>query len=242
MIGGGYGNDLDWTTSGKYEIEGKVTQVTITGENHRDAPVIACALQRRGFTVLHYSTISIDDPLAGQWPLKATVRELPDLTHDAIRALKCLRTKGSIKSGRIILLGHSLGATRACTIAAREEDVQSLILLAPAYFANSSTLLDKNGLLTGAQLFAMRSIRCLAIFGQLDKSPAVDYHAALNFEQHFGVETKLFENCGHNLSLEDSGRTGPIHQPVVELIGDWAERIAKEKINKKNNGKTIWCT
>ena len=120
MIGGGYGNDLDWTTPGKYEIEGKVTQVTITGENHCDAPVIARELQRNGFTVLHYSTISIDDPLADQWPTEATVRELHDLTKDAIGALECLRTKGAIDPGKVIVLGHSLGATRACTIAARK--------------------------------------------------------------------------------------------------------------------------
>lgn len=37
LMGGGIGNDLDWTTPGHLEIEGERIQMTVTGVTHADA-------------------------------------------------------------------------------------------------------------------------------------------------------------------------------------------------------------
>ena len=225
MIGGGYGNDLDWTTPGSIQTGSQKTQLTLTGQSHADAPIIAGSLQARGFTVLHYSTIAMDDPLRDQWPESATPRKLVDLTEDAYCALEALEKSSGINKNKIILLGHSLGCARACTLANRIEEVPGLILLAPAYFGNESELLEKHQLVSGVSLFSIREIPCLAAFGGRDTSEAVDYYAAKKMQQTHKLDIHRFTNLGHNLGEVESTRTGPIRSNVVALICDWAEEL-----------------
>ena len=137
MIGGGIGNDLDWTTPGFITHQGQQQQVTITGDCHADAPLIAAALAKRGFMVMHYTTIRRDDPQRHRWPNEATVYSLQDLLRFSKAALSTLRGRlGS--EDKIILLGHSLGAVRAANIAAVDSNLSALVLLAPAQLTRTS--------------------------------------------------------------------------------------------------------
>ena len=231
MIGGGYGNDLDWTTPGSIQTGSQKTQLTLTGQSHADAPIIAGSLQARGFTVLHYGTIAMDDPLREQWPESATPRKLVDLTEDAFNAMEAMENSSGINKKRIILLGHSLGCARACTLANRIDDIPGLILLAPAYFGNESELLEDHELVSGVSLFAGRDIPSLAVFGGRDTSEAVDYRAAKKLQQTHKLDIHLFKNLGHNLGEVQYKRTGPIRSNVVALISDWAEELVSNTRN-----------
>jgi hypothetical protein len=132
MIGGGIGNDLDWTTPGALEIGGEQRPVTISGLGHADAPRIASALAARGFTVMHWSTIARDDPKRDRWPYEATTYPMDEQVEHARVALRLLRAEAPVGPGRVVLLGHSLGAARACAIAAADDGVAGLVLLGAA--------------------------------------------------------------------------------------------------------------
>src|SRR5690606_25887620 len=49
MFGGGFSNDLDWTTPGRLEHDGGAMQLTITGEDARDGSTLAEALRADGW-------------------------------------------------------------------------------------------------------------------------------------------------------------------------------------------------
>ena len=72
MIGGGIGNDLDWTVPATLEWNGDVIPMTIDGTTHRDAPRISSALAAHGHAVMHYSTIAREDPKRDRWPYEMT--------------------------------------------------------------------------------------------------------------------------------------------------------------------------
>ena len=137
MIGGGIANDLDWSIPGFITQEGKQQQLTITGESHADAPILAAALAKRGFVVMHYTTIRRDDPKRDRWPNEATLYSLRDLLRFSKAALSKLRTQLGVDD-KIILLGHSLGAVRAANIVAEDRNVEALVLLAPAQLTRTS--------------------------------------------------------------------------------------------------------
>lgn len=132
LIGGGLGNDLNWTVPGRIEGPDGSQQVTISGASHADAPRIARALAERGHVVMHWSTIAVGDPLANEYPMRMTPRspsELVALTRDAVAAL---RAHGDFDPRRVILIGHSMGGQRAVVVAAEDDGVCALVLLASA--------------------------------------------------------------------------------------------------------------
>lgn len=131
MIGGGLGNDLDWTVPDHLEINGVQSQITITGEPHADAPLIAKALTDRGFVVAHWSTIRRDDPNAN-WPYTMTTYPLPQTVLHAKGALSAFQARQFHDADRTILLGYSMGGQRACILAQDDPDIAGLVLLAPA--------------------------------------------------------------------------------------------------------------
>lgn len=230
LIGGGLANDLDWTTPGSLEIEGKSTQISISGEPHADAPFIASALAEKGFTVMRWSTIARGDPLADQWPLRATPRTFDELTRQARTALEDLRST-SIRPDRIILLGHSLGAARAITIATADPGVRALILLAPAEALASERTpksLRDSGIKHLDEALARDDLTCLALFGGLDASRAVDRPAIerLALEQQDGsITIRIFDELGHQLGPVRDGLMGPIAPEAVEALAEWAAAI-----------------
>jgi predicted esterase len=229
LIGGGLGNDLDWTTPGTIHADGNEVRVTISGAGHADAPAISRALCERGFTVMRYSTIARSDPLASQWPIRSTPRSLDDLTRQARSALGALHHLARVDRPRILLLGHSLGAARACTLAAEDHGIGGLILLAPAYFRRTQAVpasFTTSGLVFGEEVIRAGSIPCLALFGSLDRSRAVDAAAAAALGGTVGfeaLEVRSIEGLGHQLGPQEGALIGPIDPRIIERIAAWAE-------------------
>ena len=79
MLGGGIGNDLDWTLPGYIDVQGQKKQFTISGKRHADAPLISMSLAKRGFVVMHWSTIRRNDPKYDDWPNEMTLYSIKDL-------------------------------------------------------------------------------------------------------------------------------------------------------------------
>jgi dienelactone hydrolase len=228
MIGGGFSNDLDWTVPGFLEIDGKQQQITINGNKHTDGPVIASALVDQGFIVMRYGTISFDDPKRDQWPNEATPRSLAELTQDARSALLYLRRQKGVDANKIILLGHSLGAARACTLAAEDAGIKAVILLAPAYFANDSDQLASTGLIGGRQLLETRKLSCLTIFGEADDSKAVDYAKARELANEHSFDIYNLPDLAHTLGRSKNDLVGPIDQSALSVLSQWAAHFAAQ--------------
>jgi len=231
MMGGGFGNDLDWTSPGSLSIEGQSMQVTISGEPHSDAPAISAALADRGFVVMRWSTIARGDPLADAWPERATTRPLSDMLEHARAALGSLRASGLIETDRVILLGHSLGAARACTLAAGDEGVRGLILLAPAYFTRpdrTPASFEAAQMRFGEDVVRDRRLPCLALFGALDDSRAVDSAAAAALAGGAGYESlhvSVRPGMGHQLGPQQGAMHGPIDPAIADALGAWAMAV-----------------
>lgn len=134
LIGGGMAHDEHWTVPGSHEHDGVVTTFTIDGKPKRDADALASALADAGFVVMQYSSIRTDDPLHAKDPAMASPMGYEQSVEVARAALKTLRSQGGVK--RVILIGHSLGATRACHIA--DDDVIGLGFLAGAYLSRTA--------------------------------------------------------------------------------------------------------
>lgn len=233
MIGGGMGNDLDWTTPGTIVHEGNTTQLTISGQAHSDAPVLASALALRGFSVLRWSTIAIDDPLAEHWPMQATPRSQAQLIDQATSAIDFLRSFAVEHPSHIILLAHSQGAVRACTILLTDPDIAGLVALAPAYFTHAdeqAATLARHGLCTCEEALLAHPRPVLALFGALDGSRAVNADAAtmLAGQEHMDqLEVKVFATFGHQLGAFHDARHGPIDPQVVADIAAWCEELVR---------------
>jgi pimeloyl-ACP methyl ester carboxylesterase len=230
LIGGGYGNDLNWSVPGKMSVNGQETQLTISGQPHEDAPRISQALCERGFTVMRWSTIHNADPLKDKWPVEATPRTLLQLLELSREALATLRKEDQIDDEQVILLGHSLGAARACTLAA-QGGANGLILLAPAYFSREAASgrqgIEKHGMAYGDELLSSTPIPTLAVYGDLDQSRVVNReHAEKAAATMNCLQVRHFEDIGHQLGAEDGVKCGPIEDRVLQCIVEWAEALA----------------
>ena len=132
LMGGGIGNDLNWSVPGVLEHGGVTRQVTINGKPHSDAPRLANYLAQCGYVVMHWSTIRRNDPKRDRWPIEATIYSAEARLQHARAALRAFRATGKFNSDKTILLGHSLGAARAVNLAADDDRVAGLILLGAA--------------------------------------------------------------------------------------------------------------
>ncbi|MCH2136220.1 MAG: hypothetical protein MK101_06515 [Phycisphaerales bacterium] len=132
MIGGGLGNDLEWTVPGSIQWNGEHLQMTIDGTTHADAPRIADSLARSGHAVMYYSTIAREDPKRDRWPVEMTMLSPADLLQMARNAAEAVRAHPATDDNALILLGHSMGAQRACAQAAEDPGVKGLVLLGGA--------------------------------------------------------------------------------------------------------------
>jgi pimeloyl-ACP methyl ester carboxylesterase len=234
LIGGGLGNDLHWSVPGEIEVEGESHRFTITGRPHEDAPRISRALAERGFTVARYSTISREDPLRNEWPLRATPRTLDELLRLARDALEAASDRTGIPVGRTILLGHSLGAARGVTLAAEEPRVPALILLAPAEVTDMERRprsVRDSAMVTLGALLDRRDLPILIVFGGRDTSAAVDeggVRALCRGSAGAAIDIRLFGDFGHQLGPVEDGLSGPIDAEVVAVIAAWAARLVAE--------------
>ncbi|MCK6478481.1 MAG: hypothetical protein L6Q35_16810, partial [Phycisphaerales bacterium] len=235
LIGGGLGNDIDWTTPGRIDNAGQSMQMTISGEEHADAPLLSAALTRLGCAVLRWTTIARGDPLADQWPIRATPRTLPELVAQTRGALAALRGSGLVDHDRIILVGHSLGAARACTVASDDAGVRALVLLSPAYFIRTESTpraFMESGMMHGADLLRERQIPCLILLGSLDTSRAVNGSAILSLAGAPGykhVNITMCKGMGHHLGPERGGQNGPIDPSVLGITAEWIGAVAQSR-------------
>jgi dienelactone hydrolase len=126
---------------------------------------IAAGLASRGIAVLRYDKRTKVAPQAFAPPRAFTVRD--EVIDDARAAVALLRARPEIDPRRIVVLGHSLGATLAPRIAMDDADVAAIVLLAAAarpladliveqseYIAS---LIDVPDARTQAQLAALRA-------------------------------------------------------------------------------------
>jgi dienelactone hydrolase len=231
LIGGGMGNDLDWSTPGVVHVNGQPIATSITGERYADAPAISAELVARGFVVVRWSTIARGDPLAAEWPSKATPRSLANLLKQARGALRLLQGERGVKPDQLALLGHSLGAARSFTIAAEESAVRAVIALSPAYFTSQTPApvsFTQAGMRRGQEVMQERELPVLAVFGSLDRSPVVDAAGVQAIaETASQLEVMLIRDVGHQLGPQDGSRHGPIDAEVVHRVGRWLEdRVA----------------
>jgi hypothetical protein len=123
MLGGGYANDLDWMVPAEYAIDGAAS---------RDGARLAGSLAARGFVVMRWETIPTEGDLRAQWPNVAIFASYDETLQHARAALGAFRQLALVEPARIVLLGHSLGATRACQLAESDGPVAGLVLLAGA--------------------------------------------------------------------------------------------------------------
>lgn len=123
-----------------------------SGPNDRDERLganrpfrdLAWGLATRGVAVLRYDKRTFAHPksLAGR-PLTIDGEAI----EDAVAAVDALRRLDGVDHRRIALLGHSLGATFAPTIAHRAGGVAGVVLLAPAGRPVAASTLDQLGYL-----------------------------------------------------------------------------------------------
>lgn len=137
MFGGGFSNDIDWTTPGRFEHAGQTMQITISGEDARDGVALAAALVADGWTVIRYSSIREGDPLRAQSLALAEAMPYPGTLELARFMWKELLKRGGFEASQVIALGHSLGATRA--VHATEGRAAGYVFLAGAYLSPSRT-------------------------------------------------------------------------------------------------------
>lgn len=133
LTGGGTAFDEHWTTPGSMESEGHAIQLTIDGKDTRDADLLAAALAERGLIVMQWSLVHSGDALRDGMlgdPL-TYVQGMPV----ARAALAALRARPEVNPDRIILLGHSLGATRSFQMC--DDGVIGVASLAGAYLDRS---------------------------------------------------------------------------------------------------------
>jgi pimeloyl-ACP methyl ester carboxylesterase len=233
LVGGGMGNDLDWTVPGTIEANGSRARVTIDGRTHADAPILSSALVEQGFTVLRWSTIARGDPLADQWPVRATPRSLAELMEQTRAAIGAIRREAGIATDRIVLVGHSLGAARACSIAAEDSGVRGLVLLAPAYFkhdAKAAAKFEEAGMRFGEEVARERGVPCLAVFGAMDASRVVDADHAKSLAGKKGyerLEVRIIDGVGHQLGPQRGDLVGPMSAEVAGGVARWARDAIK---------------
>ena len=136
LLGGGSVTDMHWTVPAEFDFDGRHYEPTIDHQTTRDADTIAAALADAGFVVMQWSSIHRDDELAQENPALAMGIPYPASVALARRALTVMRGQPEVDPDRVILLGHSLGATRACQIA--DDGVVGMVFLAGAYLSRFS--------------------------------------------------------------------------------------------------------
>ena len=129
---------------------------------------IADGLASRGIAVLRYDKRTRVAPQEFAPTTPFTVRE--EVTDDARAAVALLRARPEIDPRRIVVIGHSLGATLAPRIAKDDADVAAIVLLAAAarpladlIVEQSEYLASLNGPLDAQAQAKIDALRALAV-------------------------------------------------------------------------------
>jgi len=123
MLGGGLGGPMDWLVPGELTIDGKPT---------RNGDTIARALLEEGFIVMRWHSIRRGDPLNAKDPLMMDSPPPQQTFEQAKLAFDAFHAKGIVREEHIFMLGHSLGASRACTPLAEHRKLAGVVMLAGA--------------------------------------------------------------------------------------------------------------
>lgn len=137
LIGGGSITDIDWTIYPRVNDGGTAREFTIDGTPTKDAESIARELRSRGYTVLRSSSIHKDDPSHAADPAQADHQPF-DATADHTRAaFRAFEQHAGFERGKVILVGHSLGAARAAAVIRDETGIAGLVAISGAEIARS---------------------------------------------------------------------------------------------------------
>ncbi len=123
LLGGGLGTAIDWFAPGELTIDGKPTH---------DADAITRALLAEGFTVMRWHSIRRGDPLNAKDPLIMETPTPLQVVEQARLAFAAFLKTGVVPEDHIFLLGHSLGAYRACVLVQEHPKVAGVVTLAGA--------------------------------------------------------------------------------------------------------------
>lgn len=135
LIGGGSITDIDWTIQPRVNDGGTMREFTLDGTPTKDAESIARELRSRGYTVLRWSSIHKDDPSHAADPAQADYQQF-DATADHTRAaFRAFEQRAGFERGKVILVGHSLGAARAAAVIRDENGIAGLVSIAGAELA-----------------------------------------------------------------------------------------------------------
>lgn len=113
--------------------------------DHKPFAVIADHLSRKGIAVLRY-----DERGVGASSGEFSGATSADLATDVEAAIARLKRRKDIDPGKIILAGHSEGGLLAPMIAARNEDVAGVILLAPPGVNGAKIVVNQSRLIAEA--------------------------------------------------------------------------------------------
>lgn len=135
LIGGGSITDIDWTIHPRVNDGGTAREFTIDGTTTKDAESIALELRSRGYAMLRWSSIHKDDPSHAADPAQADYQHF-DVTADHTRAaFRAFEQHGGFERGKVILVGHSLGAARAAAVIRDETGIAGLVAIAGSEIA-----------------------------------------------------------------------------------------------------------
>lgn len=145
-----------------------------SGPNDRDETIgpnkifrdLAWGLASKGIAVLRYDkrTFTHASEFTQDLVLKMTVKE--EVIEDALLAVNLMREMPEIDSGRVFLLGHSLGASVAPRISQQDPDLAGLIIMAGIIRPLEDTILEQftylyslAGSMTGEQKATLESLK-----------------------------------------------------------------------------------
>ncbi len=138
LIGGGIGNDLDWTAPGTLSIGGSEEQITITGKDHADAPRLVKPLVATGCVVMQYSTIAREDPKRDRYPYELGLTDPKEIMDLARAAMDALAAHPAASQRPLVVLGFSMGAQRAVQLASERDAIAAIVLLSGAQLTATS--------------------------------------------------------------------------------------------------------
>ncbi|MDX2177319.1 MAG: hypothetical protein SF028_12710 [Candidatus Sumerlaeia bacterium] len=134
LVGGGLANDLDWRIP---------PAVALDPAGPGDAAVLAEALAAKGFHVLRWSTLAVEDPIRDAYPERAAPRTEEELLAQTAAAIEALALRAGIEGRRVLLVGYSLGARRGILAGAGHPRVHGVCCLAGAGLARLAA--DREG-------------------------------------------------------------------------------------------------
>ncbi len=142
------------------------------GSDRHDWDGFLPALERARYATLAYDTRGMGRSLS-RWPSKTryrppmeTANYLESMPRDVAAALSFLRRRGDIDSGRVALVGASLGANIAHAAAGAHEQVRATVVLSPGL--PPPGVLRPKGSRPRAVLFASSRIEAAPVLELLD--------------------------------------------------------------------------